>query len=217
MNTKIRTIGAATILFSVLSVDASAEPVSVIGPLEAVSPNGKAIVVLGQTYKVDTKDFSSVFATGNSREQSKRIPSVGTFVAVRGERNSNGDQVATAVRAFESRYVPGASDIYLLGVAARYDATIAVADLGGVRVFVGDIDGGSSPGIGSGALLEIVGRQSQPGGQVWATAIRVVRTAPSAFDQGASTQSITGTGASTQSITGTGASTQSITGTGASN
>ena len=221
MSTRIRIVGATAILFSVLGFDSNAEPVSVLGPLEAVSLDSGAIVVLGQTYKLDTKVFSSGFAGGNSREESTRIPPIGTFVVVQGERNSNGDQVATAVRIAPSRYVPGASDIYILGVAATYDATIAVAELGSVRVFIGDINNlGPSLNVGPGALLEIVGRQSHPGGPVWATAIRVVRAVPVVSNEDASTeatrQSITGTGVSAQSITGTGKSAQSITGTGVS-
>lgn len=217
-------------MFCVLGFDANAEPVSVAGPLEAMSLESRAIVVLGQTYEVDAEDFSSVFTIGSSREEFTRLPQLGTFVAVQGERNLNGNQVATAVRIVRSRYIPGATDIYLLGVAATFDATIAVAQLGGARVFIGDINGASALTLSPGALVEIVGRQSHPGGLVWATAIRVVRAAPIVSEDGvsteataqsttvagASTQSITGTGASIQSITGTGVRTQSITGTGAS-
>jgi hypothetical protein len=178
------------------------------------------IVVLGQTYKIDRKDFSSASTNGTFREESTRLPPLGTLVAVLGERDSNGIQVATTVRAVRSRYVPGATDIYLLGVAAAYDATIAVAKLGGTQVFIGDIDGEFALAIGPGALVEIVGRQSHPGGQVWATALRIVREAPVFSEEAASAeatvQSITGTGASSQSITGTGVSAQSITGTGVS-
>jgi hypothetical protein len=220
MSIKITTIGAAVLLLSVSSLDARAESVSVLGPLEAVSLESKTIVVLGQSYRIDTKVFSSAFATGNSREQSARIPSIGTFVSVQGDRNSNGVQTATAVRSFRSSYVPGATDVYILGVAATYDATIAVAEVGGVRVFTGDINGGPALTLSSGALLEIVGRQSHPGGPIWATAIRVVRAASVASESmtgtGVSAQSITGTGVSAQSITGTGVSAQSITGTGVS-
>jgi hypothetical protein len=201
-------------------LDANAEPVSVVGPLEAVSRDGSAIVVLGQSYTLDIKALSKAISTGNPGEESIRVPPVGTYVAVQGERNLNGDQFATSVRALRSRYVPGASDIYLLGVAATYDATIAVAGLGAVRVFIGDINLSSVLPLTPGASLEIVGRQAQPGGVVWATAVRVVHTASAASNDDssgdASRQSITGTGAGVQSITGTGVSAQSITGTGVS-
>ncbi|HEU5136904.1 MAG TPA: hypothetical protein VFU13_17280 [Steroidobacteraceae bacterium] len=230
MSKRITIKSAATILFCVLAFDANAEPVSVIGPLEAVKPDGRAIVILGQTYKVDAKDFSSVLAMDNSVDQSTHIPPLGTFVAVQGDRNSNGDQIATTVRIVRSRYVPGASDVYLLGVAATYDATLAVAEMGGVQVFLGDINGGHAQSLAPGALVELVGRQSHPGGPVWAAAYRVVRAAPvvsaeagvaesslqSITGRGVTIQSITGTGVSAQSITGTGASLQSITGTGIS-
>ena len=220
MNIRIKAIGASAILFSVLGFNASAEQVSALGPVEAVSVDGKTITVLGQTYNVDAKAFSSEFTSGNAHEESTRIPPVGTLVAVKGERNSNGTQTANAVRILRMRYVPGATDIYLLGVAATYDAKIAVVELGTVPVFIGDINGASALTLAPGALLEIVGRQSHPGGLVWATAIHVVRSGPVVSLDGDSTeatlQSITGTGKSAQSITGTGVSAQSITGTGVS-
>ena len=217
MYKKIKRIGAVAVLLSVVGFDASAEPVSVLGPLEAVSIDSQSIVVLGQTYKLDSKVFSSEFAVGNSRDESTRVPPIGTLVAVQGERSPNGTQVAITVRSLPSRYVPGATDIYVLGVAATYDASIAVVELGKVRVFIGDVDSGSALTLSSGSLLEIVGRQSHPGGLVWATAIRVLPTGAASQDGPTTTaQSITGTGVSAQSITGTGKSAQSITGTGVS-
>jgi hypothetical protein len=185
----------------------------VLGPLEAVSPDGKSITVLGQTYFADNKGFSLSFATDSLIEDVILLPPIGTLVAVQGERNPGGVQVASAVRSVRSRYIPGATNIYLLGVAATYDASVAIAELGSLRVYVGDISGDALLSFSAGALMEIVGRQSQPGGIVWATAARLV-SAESITGTGVSTQSITGTGKSAQSITGTG--TQSITGTGVS-
>ena len=220
MSTRIRMIGAAAILFSVLSPLAGAEMVSVLGPIEAVSADGQSIVVLGQVYQLEPKAFSRRSAAGTFPEDDPRLLPIGTLVAVHGERNSNGVQIATSLRIFESQYVPGATDIYLLGVAATYDAAIAVVAVGSTRVFIGDIDGEVAQALNAGSSLEIVGRQSQPGGLVWATAIRVVRAEPAVSAESTTPeialQSITGTGFSTQSITGTGKSTQSITGTGVS-
>ena len=219
MKTTIAIRCTATLLVFSICLTAQAEPVSVLGPLESVSPNGKSITVLGQTYSADIKEFSSSPNQAAGGSESLFLPPIGTYVAVHGERNTAGDQIAVSVRALRNRYVSGATDVYLQGVAAAYDATVAVAQIGNLQVYLGDI-GGESLDQGQGAMLEIVGRQSQPGGMVWATAVRVVRPAPASTQSitgtGVSAQSITGTGASTQSITGTGISAQSITGTGAS-
>jgi hypothetical protein len=223
MSIKITTVGAAVLLISVSFLEARAESVSVLGPLEAVSLESKTLIVLGQTYKFDSNAFSGSLPSGVARGKALQVPALGTLVSVQGDRNASGDQAATTIHSYRPPYIPGATDIYLLGVAATYDATTAVAEVGGVRVFIGDIVGARSTlTVGQGALLEIVGRQSQPGGLVWATAINVVRGASVPGEKEAvadvSVQSITGTGVSMQSITGTGvsASTQSITGTGVS-
>jgi hypothetical protein len=205
---------ATILLFAVFST-ARAESVSVIGPLEAVSSDGKSLTVLGQTYTTERKGIYASSASPSGNDIVLSLPAIGTLVAVQGERSSDGVQTATAVRAIRGRYVPGATDVYLLGVAATYDATVAIAQIGSLRVYLGDIGGSSPLSPSAGAIVEIVGRQAHPGGIVWATAARLV-DAQSITGTGVSAQSITGTGKSAQSITGTGISAQSITGTGVS-
>ena len=221
MNKKTAIRSAATLLLATICLSVQAEPVSVLGPLESVSADGRSITVLGQTYTIDQAGVYRAASSSVGPLESRFLLPVGTFVSVQGERNAVGAQVASSVRAFRSRYIPGATDVYIQGVAAIYDATVAIAELGSLRVYLGDIEGPVTLGLASGALFEMVGKQSQPGGFVWASAIRIVRPASvagvdSVTGTGTSIQSVTGTGVSAQSVTGTGASIQSVTGTGAS-
>jgi len=219
LNIRITIRGAAPVLLLALMSTAGAESSSVVGPLEAVSADGSSITVLGQTYIADKKVFSSESSKAGVTRRATALPAVGSFVAVQGDRTSRGVQIANSVRVVPDQYVPGATDVYVLGVAAAYDATLAFAQIGDLRVYVGDI-GAEWLSSKLGTSIEIVGRQALPGGVVWATAARPIDKdvvdAQSITGTGVSAQSITGTGKSVQSITGTGASVQSITGTGKS-
>ena len=219
MNIRITIRSAAPVLLIAFFSTAHAEPSSVVGPVEAVSADGSSITVLGQTYIADKKVFSSESSQPGVARRTIALPDVGSFVAVQGERTSRGVQIAKAIRIVPGQYVPGATDVYVLGAAATYDASLAIAQIGDLRVYVGDVE---AEWLSSnlGRSIEIVGRQALPGGVVWASDVRPidkeVAGAQSITGTGVSAQSITGTGKSTQSITGTGASIQSITGTGVS-
>jgi hypothetical protein len=219
LNIRITIRSAAPVLLLALFSTARAELSSVVGPLEAVSADGSSVTVLGQTYLTDKKAFSSGSAQAGLTRGATLWPPVGSLVAVQGERTSQGVQSATSVREVAGQYVPGATDVYVLGVAATYDASLAIAQIGDLRVYLGDIGAEWLP-ASLGTSVEIVGRQAHPGGVVWASAARAFKGegtgAQSITGTGVSTQSITGTGKSTQSITGTGKSAQSITGTGVS-
>jgi len=218
LNIRITIRSAAPVLLLVLFSTARAESSSVVGPIESVAAGDSSITVLGQTYIVEKKALSSESSLAGVSRRTASLPAVGSFVAVQGERTSRGVQIASSIRIVPGQYVPGATDVYVLGVAATYDASLAIAKIGNLRVYVGDIDAEwLSSNLGT--SIEIVGRQALPGGLVWASAARPidkeVADAQSITGTGVSSQSITGTGKSLQSITGTGKNVQSITGTGA--
>src|SRR4051812_12055248 len=106
MNKIITIRSTVVLLMTAACVSARAEPVSVLGPLEAMSSDGTTITVLGQTYSTDAKGFSE--APGKSRTNigGRFSFPVGTYIAVVGERNSAGAQFATSVKVVGAGYVP---------------------------------------------------------------------------------------------------------------
>jgi hypothetical protein len=156
MNKKTAIRSAATLFLAATCLSARGEPVSVLGPLEAVARDGRSVTVLGQSYAIDEASFFSTSSKAVTSRAVVLLPPLGTFVSIQGERSASGVQVASTVRAFRSRYVPGATEVYLQAVAATYDASVAIAEVGSLRVYLGDIEGSVTLGLASGALLEVV-------------------------------------------------------------
>ena len=185
---------------------ASAEDTTVLGPVEAIATNGSSVTVLGQTFLVPGSNGSA-----------SRL-SVGQYVFVSGQKLATGELYAAKVQRSKFSYVPGASEVFLTGVISQADSTTAFVKIGGANVYVAEATLVFAPNLAVGDSVEIAGSQAQPLGPVWATEIRVLKSASTQGIQGTgiSTSGIQGTGISTSGIQGTGASTSGIQGTGVS-
>jgi len=185
---------------------ASAEDTTVLGPVEAIATNGSSVTVLGQTFLVPGSNGSA-----------SRL-SVGQYVFVSGQKLATGELYAAKVQRSKFSYVPGASEVFLTGVISQADSTTAFVKIGGANVYVAEATLVFAPNLAVGDSVEIAGSQAQPLGPVWATEIRVLKSASTEGIQGTgvSTSGIQGTGISTSGIQGTGASTSGIQGTGVS-
>jgi hypothetical protein len=200
---------------------------TIAGPVEAVAPNGLSIRVLGQQFATSARAI--IPGAGANHVVAARAFSVGNFVLVTGKRLSNGSLVAKSIAIVNDSYVAGATNVYLTGIVTGIDSSLGVVRVGETSVYANDAIAAGGIEIAIGAEIEVLGRQANPNGQVWASQVRsasqlamrspsevlsVVRgettLAGTRSIQGTGVQSIQGTGV--QSIQGTGV--QSIQGTG---
>jgi hypothetical protein len=191
----------------------------VAGPVDSVSRTGLSVTVLGQTVAVPSAKNS---LPGLSRPgQTTQAFEVGDFVIVSGLRLPSGQLVAKAIDRTGSAFVAGVSNVYLSGSVTTFDASVGTLRVGGVDIYVTEALVSSAISIQVGTEIEVLGRQAQPRGAIWATEIRAGDVQVRSISQvltlvrdgrgiGSATSSIQGTGI--QSIQGTGV--QSIQGTG---
>ncbi len=217
MSKKAPALAGIFVAFACASAQAG-DPTTV-GPVEAVAPNGLSITVLGQSFGTSSRAIIPG-AVGN-HVVSARAFNVGDFVLVTGKKLSNGSLVAKTIVPVDLAYVSGATDVYLSGRVTGFDSTLGIAQVGATSVYLADALVSKSAPIGIGSEIEVVGRQANPAGLIWASQIESAAQLPArdpasvlSIVRGESavsgTQSIQGTGI--QSIQGTGI--QSIQGTG---
>jgi hypothetical protein len=220
---KFRLLAGA--LVAVLCADASAENVIALGPIEKVSIDGSTVQVLGQKFTIR----NALTADGIQPADGAENLRVGTYLFIEGERTSDGVLVASSLQISESAYVPGASEVLLTGVVAKFDQKLGVATIGNAQVYLPNAFFELASPIVEGTSISVIGYQADPRQQIWAT--EILSGAPTSTQntdrqsiqgtgvntqsiQGTGRQSIQGTGVKTQSIQGTGIRTQSIQGTG---
>jgi hypothetical protein len=211
-------IFAVTIVAFACAAAHAGDPVTV-GPVEAVAPNGMSITVLGQQFATSARAI--IPGAGANHVVAARAFNVGSFVLVIGKRLNNGSLVAKSIATVNDSYVAGASNVYLTGIVTGVDPSVGVVRVGETSIYVNDALATQGADIALGSEIEVLGRQANPNGQIWASQITsasqlAVRKASEVLSivrgeiPNVGTQSIQGTGV--QSIQGTGV--QSIQGTG---
>ena len=207
----------ASLFFAFCCADAHADQAFVAGPVEAVSPAASRITVLGQTFEVVSAGSLTTLST--LRVAPAKLPQAGDYVVVTGLRLSDGRLIAKSFRSIGGGYVPGASNVYLSGRVTGFNLSLGTIRVGDVEVYANDALVNSSVSVEIGSQVEILGRQSQSKGLIWATEVaggvtplrrsnEVLELVQNGF--GISTSAIQGTGV--QAIQGTGV--QAIQGTG---
>ena len=90
-----------------------------VGPVEAVRPNGKTIEVLGTQVRI-----------GSIADN--LLPS--TYVAVYGTVSSDGRISASAIRVIDEVYAPGSSPVFLAGTLSQRSSALGSIQVGSVLV-----------------------------------------------------------------------------------
>jgi len=201
-----------SVVFGLLFVSfASAQTSYVAGPVERISSDSTQMVVLGQTYLIDSQTVFVSKSKGFRGGAAARVLSPGSFVAI----ESRADRRASTVTVSALPYVSGATPVFVGGKADQLVPDRGVFSVGGLVIDASAISPEALEGLQDGSLVEVSGTQPLPQGVLLADSV-VVTPSPAV----AKTESIGGTGkiTSLNSIGGTGksASLQSIGGTGKS-
>jgi len=195
---------AITTLFA-LQATAGDNSVFAVGPVESANCAGKAVRVLGISFRaVDRGGAASVCAAQSGSQLS--------YFSVAGRFNPNGDVELTSFRILSmDGYVPGSTAVYLKGVVTEADSASGKAVVNGAIVDT------SSEFLQIGIVVEVVGTQPLLGGTILPAALKISDNADrlSSTGSGVSSLSSTGSGLAAFSSTGSGSSKLSSTGSGA--
>lgn len=173
-----------------------------IGPVEQVNLKSSTIVVLGQSYRLD----SSAHITDGTTHAAVALNSItpDTLVAVDGTESAAGKITVQNVVRLSQLNVPGATQLLVTGLVSA-GSNVGQIRVGGLRIDINATLTGESQQPAVGQLVQAVGTQPASGGLFLAQGI---------IGTGASADGIIGTGVSADGIIGTGASAQGIIGTG---
>jgi fibronectin-binding autotransporter adhesin len=199
------------LLFLLASAITHAQDSFVLGPVERVSVERLTITVLGQTYGLTPNE---VYVLGARKLPANRVASaitLGAYVAIEGVESPGGELFVKTILISKRPYVQGASDVFLGGTVAEYDAATGYVRVGSLKVNAAAVVAVNSVvDIQAGSRVEFIGRQAQAGSEVLPSQIHISPKLSAQSISGTGVQSISGTGI--QSISGTGV--QSISGTG---
>ena len=146
--------------------------------------------------------------------------SIGDYVAVRGTRSSDGTVIAESITVVEEQYVPGASTVFVRGMAPSGLDPIGSASVGGQAVDFTPLMGGVDliAADWSSRDVSVLGVQPLFGGVVLARDVAFVATKSSngSLGTGKSSSGSLGTGKSSNGSLGTGKTASGSLGTGKS-
>jgi len=185
---------------SCASFASSAAQTVVVGPVEKVANQATGLTVLGQKFSLPAKVAKPSGLVA------------GAYVVISGDRASNGALVATSIKVLPDTYVPGASQVYLMGAVDRYSAAAGLIQVGDLKILVSQAISTDVTGtFAAGDVVEVVGTQAVPKGAVWATTAQAIQGTGAQAIQGTGALAIQGTGSLAIQVTGADA----IQGTGA--
>ncbi len=99
-----------------------------VGPLELVDASAGTLTILGQTFFVGPRAAGKWAVRSSTAKRSGSV----LYLAASGQQTARGTLDRVRVRVLGSSYVPGASEVAVLGVVREVDAahgSIAIGDL----------------------------------------------------------------------------------------
>ena len=135
---------------SSLGIDAGSSSALILaGPVDSLSPGNGTFTSLGQTVSVPLGQFSGL--------------RLGDFVLVSGRISGAGTIDGETVTPTGSRYIPGASEVFVTGIPTNVDARFGTAMIGELQIdYTPSMGGSDFEGIG--AAISVIGTQPALGG-----------------------------------------------------
>ncbi|HLA71279.1 MAG TPA: hypothetical protein VK624_07180 [Steroidobacteraceae bacterium] len=193
------------LLIAAVPVNAVANEIAVVGPIEEVNCLAQTVKILGVRFAADAVATATLCESGAF--------SVSSYVSATGEVDSTGGIRLRNLTAVPSTlYVPGASPVYVRG-----EVSIANPSTGEISLNGALIDS-QSASASLGSIVEILGTQPLPNGSVLPLSLRVVvekLTNDSSVGSGSEVNSSVGSGAALMSSVGSGTAKNSSVGSGA--
>lgn len=138
---------------------------SLYGPVESIAHDTRVLTLLGQTVHLDD---STLYGRG-----SESALAVGQLCMVSAYPESNGSWFASLLNCTDG-YVAGQTVVEVEGIASQLDTGTGQLRIGDLQVrFDGATLDTSQGALVEGALVEVQGRQPQPGGVLEADKLRV--------------------------------------------
>ena len=141
-----------------------------VGPVEQVNLKSSTLVVLGQTYRIDT---ATVIKNRAGAAVALGTLAPDTLVSIRGTETAAGQTTVQSVESLPQLDVPGATPLFVTGVVSRESPTGQIT-LGNLTVDIVPTLTSDAPTVQIGNLVEITGTQPNPGGLFLAQTIAAI-------------------------------------------
>ena len=195
------------VLLIALPMQGGAQHRAATGPLEHVQPANRAITVLGQVFEVNDATRIAVDGELVSWSLARDILSRDQDIYVEGE--DQGDTtVATLVSVSHSKYVSGATPVYLLGTVEEISTSNGLIHVRSLRIDSSTMDPDLLAVLEVGSLVEVSGVQPLAGGTIVNS--ELLSVGGSGFQR----KSVGGSGFQLRSMGGSGFLLQSVGGSG---
>ena len=185
------------------TVFAGSFDIAAVGAIEKTNCRARTVTVLGITFEARDAEGIAAVCGANSLAG---LP----YVSITGRIGADSAvRLTKLVTLSVGQYVPGATQVYLMGPVSLSRSSVGTVDISGATVSLDRSD------VVAGDIVETHGIQPVLGGGLLPVVVRVT-SLDSSIGSGASTNSSIGSGKSTNSSIGSGSSTNSSIGSGLS-
>ncbi len=142
-----------------------------IGPVESIDRRKNVVVVLGQSFSIDSMTLITVSETSSASQGPKILKLIrrGDYVAVGGWQTTARTVTASRITVLPSTYVDGSSSTYVKGRIGAIDFALGRLTVGSLQVdYTASLGSMGANQLAVGRTVELVGMRPTPGGAMLA-------------------------------------------------